>query len=74
MSFMKESFLKISASVGSQCFTNGARDWTRTSMLLKAPPSEDGMSTNFTTRARAQDSNEFHLKKIVNYRLVSMHY
>ncbi len=36
---------------GSQSLTNGARDWTRTSMLLKAPPSEDGMSTNFTTRA-----------------------
>lgn len=32
-------------------FLSGARDWTRTSMLLKAPPSEDGMSTNFTTRA-----------------------
>ena len=44
-------FFKHSANVGSQSLTNGARDWTRTSMLLKAPPSEDGMSTNFTTRA-----------------------
>lgn len=28
-----------------QEFLDGAQDWTRTSMLLKAPPSEDGMST-----------------------------
>jgi hypothetical protein len=44
-------FLKHPANSGSQSLTNGARDWTRTSMLLRAPPSEDGMSTNFTTRA-----------------------
>ena len=44
-------FLKLSANVGSQSLTYGARAGTRTPMLLKAPPSEDGMSTNFTTRA-----------------------
>jgi hypothetical protein len=53
--FTRKDFLSnlyISDNLG--ILVDGARGATRTLMLLTAPPPQDGVSTNSTTRARAR--------------------
>ncbi len=45
------ALLKISKNFGSQSLTNGAQDWTRTSILIKVLPPQGSASTNFATWA-----------------------